>query len=112
MLELGILLSQCHQISPRADGEPVVTLVGVCLGLPDPAAQSFRVYAEDDGERGQTTAGASRLVSFRLRRPRPCLIIDLVVGQGELTDAAWERIAPLLPGVDGRGRPWRDHRQV
>ncbi|MFI1839406.1 hypothetical protein, partial [Streptomyces olivaceoviridis] len=32
--------------------------------------------------------------------PRPCLIIDLVVGRGELTDAAWERIAPLLPGVD------------
>ncbi|MFF9113827.1 hypothetical protein, partial [Streptomyces sp. NPDC014805] len=30
---------------------------------------------------------------------RHCLIIDLVVGRGELTDAAWERIAPLLPGV-------------
>ncbi|MFI8192791.1 transposase, partial [Streptomyces sp. NPDC085946] len=26
-----------------------------------------------------------------------------MVGRGELTDAAWERIAPLLPGVDGRG---------
>ncbi|MFV0131615.1 IS5 family transposase [Streptomyces sp. HMX112] len=35
-----------------------------------------------------------------------------MVGRGELTDAGWERIAPLLPGVDGRGRPWRDHRQV
>ncbi|MDG9700909.1 IS5 family transposase [Streptomyces sp. DH37] len=35
-----------------------------------------------------------------------------MVGRGELTDAAWERIAPLLPGADGRGRPWRDHRQV
>ncbi|MFF9131462.1 IS5 family transposase [Streptomyces sp. NPDC014776] len=35
-----------------------------------------------------------------------------MVGRGELTDAAWERIAPLLPGVEGRGRPWRDHRQV
>ncbi|MGA4803467.1 IS5 family transposase [Streptomyces lavendulocolor] len=34
------------------------------------------------------------------------------MGRGELTDAAWGRIAPLLPGVDGRGRPWRDHRQV
>ncbi|WP_374228279.1 IS5 family transposase [Streptacidiphilus sp. ASG 303] len=34
------------------------------------------------------------------------------MGRGELTDAAWERIAPLLPGADGRGRPWRDHRQV
>ncbi|MCX4774675.1 IS5 family transposase [Streptomyces sp. NBC_01285] len=34
------------------------------------------------------------------------------MGRGELTDAAWERISPLLPGVDGRGRPWRDHRQV
>ncbi|MFC7015629.1 transposase, partial [Streptomyces viridiviolaceus] len=29
-----------------------------------------------------------------------------MVGRGELTDEAWERIAPLLPGVDGRGRPW------
>ncbi|MEU9125744.1 IS5 family transposase [Streptomyces sp. NPDC048506] len=27
-------------------------------------------------------------------------------------DVAWERIEPLLPRVDGRGRPWRDHRQV
>ncbi|MFC7639454.1 IS5 family transposase [Streptomyces thermogriseus] len=34
------------------------------------------------------------------------------MGRGELTDAAWERIAPLLPRSDGRGRPWRDHRQV
>ncbi|WP_282798391.1 IS5 family transposase [Streptomyces sp. CC224B] len=34
------------------------------------------------------------------------------MGRGELTDAAWDRIAPMLPGVDGRGRPWRDHRQV
>lgn len=23
----------------------------------------------------------------------------------------WERIEPLLPQADGRGRPWRDHRQ-
>ncbi len=29
-----------------------------------------------------------------------------------MTDAAWGRIEPLLPQVDGRGRPWRDHRQV
>ncbi|MEU2721429.1 IS5 family transposase [Streptomyces smyrnaeus] len=35
-----------------------------------------------------------------------------MVGRGELTDVAWQRLAPLLPGVDGRGRPWRDHRQV
>ncbi|MEW2253077.1 IS5 family transposase [Streptomyces sp. NPDC006975] len=35
-----------------------------------------------------------------------------MVGRGELADAEWERIAPLLPQVDGRGRPWRDHRQV
>lgn len=33
-------------------------------------------------------------------------------GRGELTDAAWERIGPLLPKRGGRGRPWRDHRQV
>ncbi|MFD5205440.1 IS5 family transposase [Streptomyces anulatus] len=35
-----------------------------------------------------------------------------MAGRGELTDAAWGRIEPLLPQVDGRGRPWRDHRQV
>ncbi|MFI5923024.1 IS5 family transposase [Streptomyces anulatus] len=35
-----------------------------------------------------------------------------MAGRGELTDAAWRRIEPLLPQVDGRGRPWRDHRQV
>ncbi|MEU5009896.1 IS5 family transposase [Streptomyces sp. NPDC021749] len=35
-----------------------------------------------------------------------------MAGRGELTDAAWERIEPLLPQVDGRGRPWRDHQQV
>ncbi|MFD3918723.1 IS5 family transposase [Streptomyces sp. NPDC058595] len=40
------------------------------------------------------------------------MIIDLVAGRGELTEAAWERIEPLLPRADGRGRPWRDHRQV
>jgi transposase len=35
-----------------------------------------------------------------------------MVGRGEITDAAWERIAPLLP-EDGRpGGRWRDHRVV
>jgi len=30
-----------------------------------------------------------------------------------LTDAQWERIAPLMPSSDGqRGRPFRDHREV
>ncbi|MFE3396432.1 IS5 family transposase [Kitasatospora indigofera] len=35
-----------------------------------------------------------------------------MVGRGEITDAAWSRIEPLLPQGDGVGRPWRDHRQV
>jgi transposase len=30
----------------------------------------------------------------------------------ELSDAQWERIAPLMPQVNGRSRPFRDHRQV
>jgi transposase len=34
------------------------------------------------------------------------------VGRGELTDKAWARIEPMLPPVTGRGRRWRDHRQV
>src|SRR5512143_1820275 len=35
-----------------------------------------------------------------------------MVGRGELTDAAWARIEPLLPVTGGRGGRWRDHRQV
>src|SRR5215212_2075039 len=35
-----------------------------------------------------------------------------MVGRGELTDKAWEQIAPLLPENDRRGGRWRDHRQV
>ncbi|WP_406308922.1 IS5 family transposase [Streptomyces sp. NBC_00623] len=35
-----------------------------------------------------------------------------MAGRGELTDTAWGRIEPRLAQVDGRGRPWRDHRQV
>ncbi len=35
-----------------------------------------------------------------------------MVRRGELTDKAWARIEPLLPVTDGRGRPWRDHREV
>lgn len=35
-----------------------------------------------------------------------------MVGRGEITDAAWAVIAPLLPGNGRRGQQWRDHRQV
>ena len=35
-----------------------------------------------------------------------------MVGRGELTDAAWARIEPLLPATGGRGGRWRDHRQM
>jgi transposase len=35
-----------------------------------------------------------------------------MVRRHELTDQAWERIEPLLPKADGRGRPWRDHREI
>lgn len=35
-----------------------------------------------------------------------------VVRRGELTDRAWVELEPLLPAGDGRGRRWRDHRQV
>ena len=34
------------------------------------------------------------------------------VGRGELTDAAWATIEPLLPRGGGRGKPWADHRRV
>lgn len=32
--------------------------------------------------------------------------------RGELTEAAWQAISPLLPGGSGRGGRWRDHRTV
>jgi transposase len=35
-----------------------------------------------------------------------------VVRRHELTDAAWERIEPLLPGQPVQGRRWVDHRVV
>ena len=35
-----------------------------------------------------------------------------MVRRGELTDDAWERIAPLLPENGRRGKQWRDHRTV
>jgi transposase len=35
-----------------------------------------------------------------------------MVGRGEITDAAWERIAPLLPPNGKRGGQWTDHRTV
>lgn len=35
-----------------------------------------------------------------------------MVGRGEMTDAAWEQIAPLLPKNGRRGGQWRDHRRV
>lgn len=35
-----------------------------------------------------------------------------MVGRGELTDAAWERIVPLLPENGKPGGRWSDHRAV
>ncbi len=35
-----------------------------------------------------------------------------MVRRGELTDEAWEHIAPLLPENGRRGKQWRDHRTV
>jgi hypothetical protein len=40
------------------------------------------------------------------------LITDLAAGRGVLTDAAWERIAPVLLEVDGRKRPCPEHWKV
>jgi transposase len=35
-----------------------------------------------------------------------------MVGRGELTDKAWEHIAPQLPANGGPGQQWADHRRV
>ncbi|TMR94592.1 IS5 family transposase [Nonomuraea sp. 160415] len=34
------------------------------------------------------------------------------MGRGDLTDAEWERLAPLLPADGTRGGRWNDHRTV
>lgn len=34
------------------------------------------------------------------------------MGRGDLTDAEWDRLRPLLPVSNGRCGRWRDHRQV
>lgn len=33
-------------------------------------------------------------------------------GRGELTDAAWDVIAPLLPANGRRGKQWKEHRTI
>ncbi|MGW3369481.1 transposase [Streptosporangium canum] len=38
--------------------------------------------------------------------------MEHMVRRHELTDDAWERIAPLPPAIPERGGRWRDHRQV
>jgi transposase len=40
------------------------------------------------------------------------LVAIAVPGTPALTDAAWARVAPLLPARGRRGRPARDHRAV
>ncbi len=35
-----------------------------------------------------------------------------MVGRGELTDQAWEQIAPLLPPNGRRGQQWAEQRRV
>ena len=35
-----------------------------------------------------------------------------MVGRGDLTDAAWARLAPLLPPNGQRGGQWQGHRKV
>jgi hypothetical protein len=35
-----------------------------------------------------------------------------MVGRGEITDKAWEQIAPLLPENGRRGGQWSGHRKV
>jgi transposase len=35
-----------------------------------------------------------------------------MVGRGEITDRAWEQIAPLLPKNGRQGGQWWDHRKV
>lgn len=40
------------------------------------------------------------------------LVAVAVPGTPALTDAAWARLAPLLPARGRRGKQWRDHRTV
>ncbi|MGW4475219.1 transposase, partial [Nonomuraea sp. NPDC004354] len=34
------------------------------------------------------------------------------MGRGDLTNAEWERLVPLLPAGGMRGGRWNDHRMV
>ncbi|MFE7519590.1 transposase [Streptomyces halstedii] len=68
----------------------------------------------------ETTVGgqpSERGLPAHCRAPPPtCLSLGSLAVTGRhhaLTDAQWERIAPLLPSSTGkRGRPWSDHRRV
>ncbi|TYC07584.1 transposase [Actinomadura syzygii] len=35
-----------------------------------------------------------------------------MICRGDLSDAQWQRLAPLLPPPGGRGGRWADHRRV
>lgn len=87
----------------RANGAVPVQATGPAGTGPDLRSMDLGDFSRWDG-------GLDRL--GEMLTSRACLVIDLVMGQGELTDAVWEQIEPLLPQVDGRGHPWRDHRQV
>ena len=40
------------------------------------------------------------------------MVRKAVVRRSELTDEAWEHIAPLLPENGRRGKQWKDHRTI
>ncbi|WP_229881852.1 hypothetical protein, partial [Streptomyces viridiviolaceus] len=76
---------------------------------PEPPPHTFsdrRLAERRTTDRPTRPCSCPNAVSFRRTRqgqygvrritvaPRHCLIIDLVVGRGELTDEAWEQIAP------------------
>lgn len=110
-----------HNDVPDGTGRTSVP-VAVAPGIPPQWLPAGAVPAQPAGPGAEADLRAMDLDGFggrpgeadlcRMLTSRACLVIDLVEGRGELTDAAWEQLEPLLPKVDGSGRPWCDHRQV
>lgn len=105
--------------TPRELGEEMAALL--LAPFTEPAAsdsESTGSDSEPTSGSGAETGAGYRDACLTNTRPggtgsaQAAVLANVPVRRGELTDAAWARIEPLLPRADGRGRRWRDHRQV
>lgn len=93
---------------------PEVRRLLAALRMP-PDQRAARVRWSDWRRAHRATAGRCHRGRRARRPPAPSnapLVAVAVPGTPALTDAAWARIAPLLPVGGRRGKQWRDHRAV